>query len=79
MGFWNASVRSLDSVLLQDGKVVAYDLRQLRIHKRIYTLQDLELVAVIFVLKIGKYYLYGFGFEVFGNHKSVEYLFGRKE
>ena len=48
MGFWDASVRSLDSVLLQDGKVVAYALRQLRIHKRIYTIQDLELVADIF-------------------------------
>ena len=36
-------------------------------------------LRLFLVLKIGKYYLYGFGFEVFDNHKSVEYLFGRKE
>ena len=58
---------------------MAYVLRQLRIHKRIYAIQELELVAVSFVLKIGKYYLHGFGFEVFGNPKSFEYLFGLKE
>ena len=51
------SLMSVVSELLQDGKVVANALRQLRIHKRIYTIQDLELVAVIFVLKIGKYCL----------------------
>ena len=58
---------------------MAYVLRQLRIHKRIYAIQELELVAVSFVLKIGKYYLYGFGFEVCGNHKNFEYLFDQKE
>ena len=79
VGYWDVSMMSLDSVSMQDGKVIAYALRQLRIHKRIYTIQELELAAVSFGLKIGKYYLYGFGFEVFGNHKSVEYLFGRKE
>ena len=58
---------------------MVYALRQLMIHKRIYTIQELELVAVMFVLKIGKYYLYGFEFKMFGNHKGLEYLFGLKE
>ena len=57
---------------------MGYVLRQVRIHKRIYAIQELELVAVIFVLKIGKYCLYGVEFEVFGNHKSLEYLFDLK-
>ena len=64
---------------MQDGKLVAYVLGQLRIHKRICSIQKLELVAVIFVLKIWRYYLYGFEFEVFGNHEGLEYLFGLKE
>ena len=34
---------SLVSVIIRDGKVVVYALRQLRIHKRIYVIQDLEI------------------------------------
>ena len=37
--YWDASLMSLGNVLMQEGKVVAYALRQLRIHKRIYTIQ----------------------------------------
>ena len=66
------SLMSLDSVLLQDGKVVAYALRQLRIH-------DFKIGCSYFVLRIWRYYYYGFEFEVFSNHKDIEYLFGRKE
>ena len=42
---------SLVSVLRQDGKDVAHALRQLRIHKRIYTGKDLESDCGIFVLE----------------------------
>ena len=41
----------LVSVLMQGDKFEAYALRQLRIHKRIYTIQDLELVAVVLCWK----------------------------
>jgi len=42
----------LDGVLMQDDKVVAYASRQLRIHEHNYPTHDLELAAVVFVLKI---------------------------
>ena len=58
---------------------MVYVLQQLRIHKRIYAIQELELVAAIFVLRIWRHYFYGSKFEAFGNHKSLEYLFGLKE
>ncbi|XP_050909765.1 uncharacterized protein LOC127123606 [Lathyrus oleraceus] len=42
----------LGGMLMQDGKVVAYASRQLRIHKRNYPTHHLELVMVVFMLKI---------------------------
>ncbi|GJX23033.1 putative reverse transcriptase domain-containing protein [Tanacetum coccineum] len=49
----------LGCVLMQKGKVIAYASRQLKIHKKNYTTQDLELGAVVFALKIWRHYLYG--------------------
>ena len=40
---------------------------------------DLELAAIVFVLKIWRHYLYGARFEVFSDHKSLKYLFDQKE
>ncbi|MCI34626.1 RNA-directed DNA polymerase (Reverse transcriptase), partial [Trifolium medium] len=40
---------------------------------------DLELAAVVFVLKIWRHYLYASRFEVFSDHKSLKYLFDQKE
>ena len=42
----------LGCVLMQDGKVVAYASRQLKPHEQNYPTHDLELAAVVFVLKI---------------------------
>ncbi|GKD83091.1 putative reverse transcriptase domain-containing protein, partial [Tanacetum coccineum] len=49
----------LGCVLMQKGKVIAYAFRQLKIHEKNYTTHDLELGAVVFALKIWRYYLYG--------------------
>ncbi|WMV49229.1 hypothetical protein MTR67_042614 [Solanum verrucosum] len=38
-------------VLMQNGKVIAYASRQLKVHEKNYPTHDLELVAVIFALK----------------------------
>jgi len=50
--YYDASKLGLGGVLMQDGKVVAYGSRQLRIHEKNYPTHDLELAAVVFVLKI---------------------------
>ncbi|WMV54455.1 hypothetical protein MTR67_047840 [Solanum verrucosum] len=44
---------------LPDKNVIAYVSRQLKVHERNYPTHDLELVAVMFALKILRYYLYG--------------------
>ncbi|XP_054797546.1 uncharacterized protein LOC129302665 [Prosopis cineraria] len=50
--YTNASLKGLGCVLMQDERVAAYALRQLRPHKENYSTHDLELTAVVFALKI---------------------------
>ncbi|GJW48278.1 putative reverse transcriptase domain-containing protein [Tanacetum coccineum] len=57
--YYDASGIGLGCVLMQRGKVIVYASRQLKIHENNYTTHDLELGAVVFALKIWRYYLYG--------------------
>ena len=77
--YCDASKMGLGGVLMQNGQVVAYASRQLRVHERNYPTHDLELAAVVFVLKMWRHYLFGSRFEVFSDHKSLKYLFDQKE
>ncbi|RDX91384.1 Retrovirus-related Pol polyprotein from transposon 17.6, partial [Mucuna pruriens] len=77
--YCDASRMGLGGVLMQEGKVVAYASRQLKVHERNYPTHDLELAVVVFTLKIWRHYLYGSKFEVFSDHKSLRYLFDQKE
>ena len=60
-------------------RFLAYASRQLKVHEMNYPTHDLELAAVVYVLKIWRHYLYGSKFEVFSDHKSLKYLFDQKE
>ena len=75
----DASRVGLGCVLMQHGKVIAYAIRQLKVHERNYPTHDLELEAVVFSLKIWRHYLYGVHVDVFTNHKSLQYVFTQKE
>ncbi|XP_069155717.1 uncharacterized protein [Solanum lycopersicum] len=48
----------VDSFVIK-GKVIAYASRQLKVHLKNYPIHDLELAAVVFALKIWRFYLYG--------------------
>jgi hypothetical protein len=76
--FSDASCKGLGCVLMQNGKFVAYASRQLKTYEQNYPTQDLELAAVIFALKIWRYYLYGKSFEIYTDHKSLKYLFSQR-
>ena len=54
-------------------------MRQLKPHEFNYPMHDLELVAVIFVLKIWRHYLYGAPWEIYTDYKSLKYIFTHKE
>ncbi|WMV08601.1 hypothetical protein MTR67_001986 [Solanum verrucosum] len=54
----------LGFVLMQNGKVIAYASRQLKVHEKNYPTHDLELGVVVFALKIWRHYLYGIHVDV---------------
>ena len=74
----DASRIGMECVLMQDGKVVAYASRQLKLHEQNYPTHDLELVTVVFTLKIWRHYLYGEKFRVYTDDKSLKYLLTQK-
>ena len=51
--YCDASRLGLGGVLMQDGRDVSYDSRQLRPHELNYATHDLELVAIVHALKTG--------------------------
>ena len=77
--YCDTSRDGLGCVLMQQGKVVAYGSRQLKIHEKNYPTHDLELAAVVLALKSWRHYLYGEKFEVYSDHKSLKYIFSQKD
>jgi len=75
MVYTDASRVGLGCVLMQREKVIAYASRQLRKHEGNYPTHDLEMVAVIFALKIWRSYIYRGKVQVFTDHKSLKYIF----
>lgn len=64
---------------MQNGKVIAYVGHQLKTHEANYETHDLELLAVVFALKIWRHHLLGTKFELFTDHKSLRYIFSQKD
>ncbi|KAI3787749.1 hypothetical protein L2E82_00138 [Cichorium intybus] len=77
--FTDASQIGLGCVLMQRGRVITYSSRQLKPHEQIYPVHDLELATIIFALKIWRHYLYGVKFQIYSDHRSLKYLFDKKE
>ena len=55
--YYDASRVGLGCVLMQNYKVIAYASRKLKVHEKNYSTHDLELVAMVFALKIWRHYL----------------------
>ena len=77
--FSDASLNGLECVLMQEGKVVAYASRQLKLHENNYPIHDLELAVILFVLKIWRHYLYGEKCFIYTYHKSLKYFPSQRE
>ena len=75
----DASREGLGAVFMQRGQVIAYASRQLKPHEKNYVTHDLELLAIVFALKIWRHYLLGERFELFTDHQSLKYLFTQKD
>ena len=59
--------------------MVAYSSRQLKSHEKNYPTHDLELVAIVFALKIWRHYLYGEKCFIYTDHKNLKYLPSQRE
>ena len=77
--FSDASLNGLGCVLIQEGKVVAYASRQLKLHEKNYPTHDLELAAIVFALKLWRHYLYGEKCFIYTDHKSLKYFPSQRE
>ncbi|WMV19371.1 hypothetical protein MTR67_012756 [Solanum verrucosum] len=77
--YCDASGIGLGCVLMHQGKVIAYASRQLKKHKQNYPTHDLELATVVFALKIWRQYLYGVHVDSFTDHKSLQYVFKKRD
>jgi hypothetical protein len=73
--YCDASGMGLGGVLMQEGQVISYSLRQLRRHEEHYSTHDLELVAVVMALRTWRHYLLGNAVHIYTDHKSLKYIF----
>jgi hypothetical protein len=55
----DASKEGLGGVLLQDGRVISYILRMLRRHEESYATHNLEVLSIVYSLRVWTYYLIG--------------------
>ena len=53
----DASKEGLGRVLMQDGRVITYISRTLRRHEENYAMHDLELLAIVYALRVWRQYL----------------------
>ena len=77
MVYYDVPRVGLGCVLVKHEKVVDYSSRQLKVHEKIYQAHDLELAAVVFALKIWRYY--GVHVDMYINDKSRQCEFTQKE
>jgi hypothetical protein len=71
----DASQESLGGVLMQDGQVIAYISRKLRNHEVKYATHDLELLDIMYALRVWRHYLIGWKFRLKTNHCGLQQIF----
>ena len=57
---------------MQHGRVITYASRQLKDYEKNYLTHDLELVTVVFALKMLRHYLYGVHCDIYTDHKNLK-------
>eukprot|EP00253_Pinus_taeda_P018429 PITA_18429 len=73
----DASKEGVGGVLMQEGKVIAYESRKLKEHEQKYSAYDLELTVVINALKMWRHYLLGRKFLLLTDHHSLTNYFNQ--
>lgn len=71
----DANKEGVGGVLMQDGKVVAYDSRNLKEYEQKYLAYHFELILVIHALNMWRHYLMGKKFMLMIDHHSLTNYF----
>ena len=69
----------LGYVFMKERKIIAYTSRQLKLHKHNYPTHELELAPIVHAWKIWRHYLFGEKCNIFTNHRSLKYIFDKKD
>ncbi|MCO5602368.1 hypothetical protein L7F22_056499 [Adiantum nelumboides] len=77
--YCDACGRSLGAVLMQEGRVIAYESRMFSKPEMTAQIYEKELLAVIHVLTQWWHYLLGADFTVFTDHQSLRYFLSQKQ
>jgi hypothetical protein len=75
----DASKEGLGGVLMQDRRVIACISRKLRRHEENYATQDLELLPIVYALKVWRHYLVGRKFELKTDHCGLQHIFTQSD
>ncbi|KAA3474347.1 DNA/RNA polymerases superfamily protein [Gossypium australe] len=75
----DASLNGLGCVLMQEGKVIAYVSRQLKLHEKNFPTHNSKLATIVFALKIWRNQLYGEKCHFYTEHKILKYLMTQKD
>ncbi len=73
--YTDASQQRLGAILMQDGGVIAYASRKLKIHEESYATHDLELVFILHALKMWRHYLLEKRFVLKTDNVGPKYIF----
>ena len=74
-----ASKEGLGRVLMQDGWVIAYISRKLGKNEDNYVTHDLEILAIVYALRVWRHYPIGRKFELKTNHCGLQHIFMQSE
>ncbi|MCO5556315.1 hypothetical protein L7F22_009862 [Adiantum nelumboides] len=77
--YCDACGRSLGAVLMQEGRVIAYESRLFSKPEMTAQIYEKELLAVIHALTQWRHYLLGADFTVFTDHQSLRYFLSQKQ
>ncbi|MCO5599187.1 hypothetical protein L7F22_053287 [Adiantum nelumboides] len=77
--YCNACGRSLGAVLMQEGRVIAYESRLFSKPEMTTQIYEKESLAVIHALTQWRHYLLGADFTVFTDHQSLHYYLSQKQ
>jgi hypothetical protein len=71
----DASKEGLGKILMSYGRVIAYISRKLKRHEENYATHDVELLAIVYALRVWRHYLIGRNFKLKKDHCGLRHIF----